>query len=131
GVGRGRRCGARGEPIRITFDPQPLGWTQAPEDLGSLKNQRCRWRRGLMQVLWRQRGMVWNPPYGAVAFVVLPYILLFEGLQPLLELTGYSVAGGAAALGVIRWEHFLVMSVVTVLLGATVTLAAVLLSDVA
>lgn len=45
----------RHEPYRITFDPNVLCWTQAPEDLVSLRNQRWRWRRGLVQVLWRQR----------------------------------------------------------------------------
>lgn len=126
-----RHFRSRGEAMRIAFDPQPLGWTQAPEDLVSLKNQRCRWRRGLMQVLWRQRAMILNPRYGAIAFGVLPYIVLFEGLQPLLEFTGYGVALGAALFGLIQLHHFLIMNVVTVLLGATVTLAAVLLSDVA
>ena len=41
------------QPFVISFDPNPLAWTQAPEDWQSLKGQRCRWRRGLLQVLWR------------------------------------------------------------------------------
>jgi cellulose synthase/poly-beta-1,6-N-acetylglucosamine synthase-like glycosyltransferase len=43
----------RRDPVRIAFDPNPLCWTQAPEDSKSLKSQRYRWRRGLLQVLWR------------------------------------------------------------------------------
>ena len=41
----------RREPFRIAFYPNPLCWTQAPEDWRSLQGQRCRWRRGLLQVL--------------------------------------------------------------------------------
>src|SRR6185436_10727090 len=51
-------------PIRIAFDPNPLGWTQAPEDWRSLRSQRWRWRRGLLQVLWRNRRLVGNPRFG-------------------------------------------------------------------
>ena len=56
----------RREPFRIAFDPNPLCWTQAPEDWRSLQAQRCRWRRGLLQVLWRHRGMIGNPRFGIV-----------------------------------------------------------------
>src|SRR5262245_24683910 len=37
------------EPFRIVFDPSPLCCTQAPEDWISLRSQRHRWRRGLLQ----------------------------------------------------------------------------------
>ena len=56
-----RHFRARREPIRMAFDPNPLAWTQAPEDWRSLHSQRCRWRRGLLQVLWRYRRMIGNP----------------------------------------------------------------------
>src|SRR5580765_2510779 len=35
----------RRDSARIAFDPNPLCWTQAPEDMTSLKSQRYRWRR--------------------------------------------------------------------------------------
>ena len=62
----------RREPFWIVFDPFPLCSTQAPEDLRSLRNQRYRWRRGLLQSLWRHRGMIGNPRMGAVGLGVLP-----------------------------------------------------------
>ena len=123
------RAGRR--PIRIAFDPNPLGWTQAPEDWRSLRSQRYRWRRGLLQVLWRNRQLVGNPRFGVVGLGVIPYILLFEGLGPLLEITGYGVTAGAALLGLLNWEMFGVIVAVSVLLGATVTMLALLMSDVA
>ena len=97
----------RREPFRIAFDPNPLCWTQAPEDWRSLQSQRCRWRRGLLQVLWRYRRMIGNPRYGKVGLAALPYVAFFEGLGPLLEIGGYSrdVSGrsaGLSELGVLR-----------------------------
>ena len=126
-----RHFRARREPIRIGFDPNPLGWTQAPEDWRSLRSQRYRWRRGLLQVLWRNRRLLGNPRYGIVGLGVLPYILVFEGLGPLLEISGYVLTAGGALLGLLNWEMFEVMMAVSVLFGAAVTLLALLMSDVA
>jgi cellulose synthase/poly-beta-1,6-N-acetylglucosamine synthase-like glycosyltransferase len=126
-----RHFRARGEPIRIAFDPNPLGWTQAPEDWLSLRSQRYRWRRGLLQTLWRNRGVLGRPRFGAIGLGALPYMAVVEGLGPLLEITGYVVAITAALLGLLNWEFFRMMVVISVMFGAAVTLVAVLLSDVA
>jgi cellulose synthase/poly-beta-1,6-N-acetylglucosamine synthase-like glycosyltransferase len=122
---------ARGEPARISFDPNPLAWTQAPEDFASLRSQRTRWRRGLLQVLWRHGGMIANPRYGTIGLASLPYIAFFEGLGPLLEVSGYAITLGAALSGVLSWEFLRVLVVVPVMFGTAVTLLAVLLSDLA
>ena len=122
---------ARREPIRIAFDPSPLAWTQAPEDWRTLRSQRCRWRRGLLQVLWRHRRMIGNPRFGIIALGVLPYILFFEGLAPILEVGGYVVTTIAAFLGLLNWEYVRVLAAVSVLFGMATTLTAVLLSDIA
>jgi cellulose synthase/poly-beta-1,6-N-acetylglucosamine synthase-like glycosyltransferase len=125
-----RHFRAKGEPARIAFDPNPLGWTQAPEDRVSLRSQRYRWRRGLLQVLWRYRAMIGNPRYGAVGLVSLPHLCLFEGLGPLLEVAGYAVTIGAAWLGLLNWRYFRLLVVASALFGAGVSLLALFLSDV-
>jgi len=122
---------SRGEAAKIAFDPNPLAWTQAPEDRASLRSQRYRWRRGLLQVLWRHRSMIGNPRYGIVGMVSLPYVAFFEGLGPLIEVAGYVVTLAAALLGLLNWQYFWLLVVVTMMFGAAVTLLAVLLSDVA
>ena len=121
----------RREPVRIAYDPHPLCWTQAPEDLRSLQSQRCRWRRGLLQTLWRYRGMIGNPRFGKLGVGSLPYIAFFEGLGPLLEGGGLVVTFLAAALGLLNWAYFAMMIAVSVLFGIAVTLLAILLNDIA
>lgn len=118
-----------GQPFRIGFDPNPLVWTQAPEDWRSLRFQRYRWRRGLLQVLWRNRRMLGNPRFGFVGMAVLPYAALFEGLGPLLELAGYVVLILGAVSGTLSPQFWLVAFAVSVLSGSAITFAAVLLSD--
>jgi cellulose synthase/poly-beta-1,6-N-acetylglucosamine synthase-like glycosyltransferase len=125
-----RHFRARREPARIGFDPNPLAWTQAPEDRRSLQSQRYRWRRGLLQTLWRYRRMIGNPRFGAVGLGSLPYVAFFEGLGPLLEAGGLLVTIGAAAFGYLNWGYCGMMIAVSVLFGAAVTLLAILLNDV-
>jgi cellulose synthase/poly-beta-1,6-N-acetylglucosamine synthase-like glycosyltransferase len=121
----------KGERIRIGFTPLPVCWTQAPEDLRSLKAQRCRWRRGLLQAFWRHRGMIGNPRFGVIGIGVLPYTAFFEGLGPLIELSGYVITTIAAVMGLLNWTHYRVMLAASVLFGIAGTLAAVFLSDIA
>ena len=120
----------RKRPIRIAHVPLPVCWTQAPEDLSSLRAQRCRWRCGLLQVLWRQRRMIGNPRYGVIGMGVLPYIAIFEGLGPLIEVLGYIVTTTAFFLGMLNWQHYRVMLAASILFGAATTLVSVFLSDV-
>jgi cellulose synthase/poly-beta-1,6-N-acetylglucosamine synthase-like glycosyltransferase len=119
----------RRRPIRIAHVPVPVCWTQAPEDLTSLASQRQRWRRGLLQVLWRQRRMLGNSRYGIVGTGVLPYIAFFEGLGPLIELAGYLVTTVAFVFGVLNWPHYRMLLVASILFGAVTTLVSVVMSD--
>ena len=117
------------QPARISFDPNPLAWTQVPEDWRSLYSQRCRWRRGLLQVLGRYRRMIGNPRFGAVGLGALPYVAFFEGVGPIIETGGYLVTLVAAMLGYLNWQYFFTMIAVSVLFGVAVTLLALLHSD--
>ena len=122
---------ARRQPIRIAFAPLPVCWTQAPENWASLRAQRCRWRRGLLQVLWRHRRAIANPRFGVVGMSILPYTTVFEGLGPLLEVSGYAITTAALLFGLLEWEHYRALLAASLLFGISTTLAAVFLSDVA
>jgi cellulose synthase/poly-beta-1,6-N-acetylglucosamine synthase-like glycosyltransferase len=118
-------------PFRVQFDPAPLCATQAPEDFVSLRSQRWRWRRGLMQSIWRYRGMLGHPRYGLVGVGSFPYMLVFEGLAPLLEFACYLLATIAFVLGAYDWRHYVIVVLIWSLLGTSVSMTAVLLSDIA
>jgi cellulose synthase/poly-beta-1,6-N-acetylglucosamine synthase-like glycosyltransferase len=125
-----RHCRALGQPFRIAFDPNALAWTQAPEDWQSLRSQRCRWRRGLLQVLWRYRRMFGNPRFGIVGVGVLPHMSVFEGMSPVLEMAGYIIITVAAMAGTLDWPYWRILVSVSVLFGVATTLLSVLMSDV-
>ena len=121
----------RGKAFRIALDPSPVCSTQVPGDLRSLRSQRCRWRRGLLQTLWRHRNMIGNPRHGFHGMVALPSMVVFEVLGPLIEMLGYLLTTTAAILGILNWKVYLILLASSMLLGLSVTLCAILLSDLA
>jgi len=70
---------------RIVFVPDPVCWTEAPEKFKTLLLQRNRWHRGMLQSFRRHWRMLFNPRYGVIGIVALPYFLFFEMLGPFVE----------------------------------------------
>ncbi len=96
-----------GAQYRIHFVPDPVCWTEVPSDLRSLARQRARWQKGAMDVLWRNRDMLFRPRYGIVGFLGLPYHWLFELFGPVVEVVGYATILLAAVLGVLSRQFFI------------------------
>ena len=61
-----------------------------------------RWHRGLWEVLWNHRIMLFNPRYGRLGLVAMPYFLLFEALGPVVEVLGYVSLPLFALLGLLN-----------------------------
>ncbi len=119
----------RGIPYRIAFVPDPVCWTEAPEDVRTLSRQRRRWHRGLGQTLWAHRRVVGNPRYGAFGLLALPYFLVFEFVGPAIEVLGPIFTVVAFLLGDLSVLFLLAFLVVAVLLGIVLTIAALALEE--
>lgn len=99
-VVRLRRIGCEErQPQRVIFIPDPVAWTEVPESLHVLGNQRDRWHRGLADVLWRHRRLFFNPSYGALGLLVFPYFVFGELLAPVIEAMGLIIMVAILALG--------------------------------
>lgn len=122
-------CRDRGQPYRIGFIADPVCWTEAPGSLSALKSQRCRWQRGLLEVLWRYRGMVGRPRYGSVGMFALPYFAAFEALGPVVEVTGYAVVLLSLALGWLSTAMAVAFFGVAVVLGIAFSFGALLVEE--
>jgi cellulose synthase/poly-beta-1,6-N-acetylglucosamine synthase-like glycosyltransferase len=59
----------RGTPYRITYVPDPICWTEAPESLKVLRAQRTRWQRGLAESLTMNRKLLLHPRGGAAGWL--------------------------------------------------------------
>jgi cellulose synthase/poly-beta-1,6-N-acetylglucosamine synthase-like glycosyltransferase len=126
-------CKARDErrPYRLDFVPDPVCWTEVPTRLRELGGQRNRWHRGLVDTLWRHRQMIGNPRYGAVGMLSLPFFVAFEFLGAFIETFGYVTVVVSLVLGVVNVRFAVVFFAVAVLSGVFLSLAAVLLEDLA
>jgi len=126
-----RRLGyERGGPSRVAFIPDPVAWTEAPETLRVLGRQRDRWQRGLSDVLWRHRGVLFNPRYGRMGMIVYPYFFFVELLGPVVEAIG--ILGLAAGLltGAVNVPFAILFFLVAYALGALLTMMTLVLEEV-
>lgn len=77
-----------GEPYAIRHIPQTLCWTEVPQTFRVFSRQRIRWGRGLIQTIFNNRVILFNPSYKRLGLIIFPYNLIFEMLAPVIELMG-------------------------------------------
>ncbi len=125
-----RMLRAEKKSFRMAFVPDPVCWTEVPTKFGDLARQRSRWHRGLIQTLWSERKMLFNPRYGRVGLFVMPYFVLFEMLGPFVETLGYITILVSYIMGSLDREYLLLFLSVSVFYGVFLSAAAVLLEEV-
>lgn len=105
------------KPYAVTFSPDPLCWTEAPESLKILGRQRNRWTRGTIETLHRHQIMLLNPSYGLLGLFSYPYWLLFEMMAPLIEIFGMLFLVVLAVFNLVGWSMFFKLLALIVLGG--------------
>ncbi|CEG29751.1 glycosyl transferase domain-containing protein [Bacillus sp. B-jedd] len=119
----------KGQKKKIVYVPDPVCWTEVPEDMTTLRRQRSRWHRGLFESLWTHRKLTFNPKYGSIGFISFPYFWLVEFLGPIVELTGYIFVVLCLFLGGIYFEFAILIFLLSLLYGSIISMAAVLLEE--
>jgi peptidoglycan-N-acetylglucosamine deacetylase len=61
---------------KIVYEPKALCYTESPETYRALIKQRNRWQFGVLQVLFKNWTMIFNPQYEFVGMFTLPLMLL-------------------------------------------------------
>lgn len=97
-------------PYTIEYIPDPLCWTEVPEDLKILVNQRDRWARGNLETLFKHKDMFFNSKYGRLGLLSYPYWFFYEWLAPLLEFFGLITIVLFWYLGILNWDFFLAIT---------------------
>jgi cellulose synthase/poly-beta-1,6-N-acetylglucosamine synthase-like glycosyltransferase len=90
---------------KVAYIPDPLCWTEAPDNYKIFISQRNRWTRGTIETLKTHRKVAFNPKYGAMGMLSYPYWLFFERLAPLIEVLGLLYFGILAYFGEVRWDY--------------------------
>jgi len=116
-------------PYRIEFVPDPVCWTEVPEDLRTLRNQRVRWQRGLSESLNSHWPLMFSRRGGWPGWVAFPYMLLFEWLGPVFEFGGYLWFAYAYFAGLISWPAFAVFLFLAIGMGILLSASGLLLEE--
>jgi len=95
----------RKEKYRVAYIPDPLCWTEAPDNYKTFISQRNRWTRGTIETLRKHRKMGFNPKYRSMGLLSYPYWLFFERLAPIIEVLGLLYFAILIALHEVRWDY--------------------------
>lgn len=113
----------------IAFIPDPVAWTECPENFTVLARQRDRWQRGLIEALLYHFKMMFNPRYGRLGFLAYPYFFFFEMLGPVLEILGYISVIITALMGKLSLGFALIFFLVAFVYGSIISIFAVALEE--
>ncbi|MEK6706471.1 MAG: glycosyltransferase [Bdellovibrionota bacterium] len=116
-------------PYHIEFIPDPVCWTQVPEDISSLYEQRRRWQRGLIETLFDNLGILFNPKYGTLGCLAFPYHLFVGIFGPAVEILTYLAILTAHLCGALNHEIVLTFFIVGFGYSALITIGSVWLEE--
>jgi cellulose synthase/poly-beta-1,6-N-acetylglucosamine synthase-like glycosyltransferase len=116
-------------PYRIEFIPDPICWTEAPEDLKILGRQRARWQRGALECFAKHKDMLFNPRYGRIGFLGFGHVLVVDIMGPVVEVLGYFLVPILWAIGLLAVEYLLAFLAVTFTFGIFVSVATLILEE--
>ncbi len=114
---------------RITFIADPVCWTEAPEKLKILSRQRNRWQRGLIDSMFLNIQMLFNPKYGIIGLFAMPFFFFFEMLGPIAELTGYIVFFISWYFNIVTFTFALFFLAAAILLGIILSMGSLVLEE--
>lgn len=69
----------------IGYEEDAIAWTEVPDRLHTLARQRFRWAFGTLQCMRKHVDALFRPRYGALGFIALPNVWVFQILFPLIS----------------------------------------------
>ena len=70
---------------KIGYEETAVAWTEAPDQLTTLARQRFRWAYGTLQCMWKHRDTLFRSRYGALGFIAMPNVWIFQILFALIS----------------------------------------------
>lgn len=68
---------------KVVYEKDSICYTGTPATMNRLLRQRDRWQRGLLDCLIKHERLMFNPQYGFLGCLVIPYQIIFELLGPI------------------------------------------------
>ena len=90
----------------IVYEDEAVALTEAPDTVRGFVRQRFRWMFGTMQAAWKHMDVLFRPRYGALGFVALPNVIIFQVLFPLISpVMDLLLIGSLASAALDHWQH--------------------------
>ena len=125
-----RISSARGQRYRVSFIPDPVCWTDAPEDLATLAKQRKRWQRGLAESLWENRELLLRERQRHGRLARVPVLHRVRAPEPARRgRVGLAVMAIAWATGGMTGMSFLAFVAAAFALGVMLSTTSLLLEE--
>jgi poly-beta-1,6-N-acetyl-D-glucosamine synthase len=118
------------EKYEVTYIPDPLCWTEVPADVKSMRKQRTRWTRGLIESLVTHRKMFFNPKYGRLGILGYPYWFFFEWLAPLIAFSGFVYTIYLIIRNSMNWPFYLLLFVFVYSFAVCLSIWAILFEEI-
>ena len=115
---------------RVEFAPDAVCWTEAPGTMAGLRHQRVRWHAGLLDNLRMHWRMFGRPAFGAAGTFAMPYLVLFEALEPLVEVVGFAIVVTLMILNLVNWTYLVAFFLIAVLTGEVLSATALLIEEI-
>jgi hypothetical protein len=114
----------------VTYIPDPLCWTEVPSDLKSMRKQRTRWTRGLVDSLRIHRKIFFNRKYGSLGLLGYPYWFFFEWLAPLIAFAGFIYTIYLVITNALNWPFYALLFVFVYTFAVSLSVWAVLFEEI-
>lgn len=116
-------------PYWISFIPDPVCWTEVPEDFATLGKQRSRWQQGLKESLFFHIKMMGRPAYGIVGMLAMPFFFIFELFGPIVEFSGYFIFALSLYFGIVNYLFAFYFFLVSFALGIVLSVGSLVLEE--
>lgn len=118
-------------PYQMRYVPDPVCWTEAPNRLAIMRSQRTRWQRGMMECLLRHRVMIFSPRYGRIGWLGMGNFLVFDLIEPVIELTGLILVPASWAAALLNTQFLFAYLMLTFVFGVFLSTTGLLLEELA
>jgi len=110
---------------KVAYIPDPLCWTEAPDNYKTLISQRNRWTRGTIETLRKHRKIGLNRNYNNLGMLSFPYWFIYERMAPIIEIVGLIYFIILIATKNVRWDYALAFFTVAYLFTIIFSLVAI------
>jgi len=114
---------------KVAYIPDPLCWTEAPDNYKIFISQRNRWTRGTIETLRKHRKIGFNPKYRVLGLVSYPYWFFFERMAPVIEFVGILYFGILIAFNQVRWDYAFALIILAYLFTVFFSLIALITEE--